>query len=146
HSSHYSPVTDSESDRVGADARATRRGRLWAVRPAARARPKGAAIHQKGTLISAFLFWSVGCCTGKASTRSESPTCGTRIALAKIGVHPRGRGAQEKAPKRGLRNTGPCSGSLALPFSRQIVVGTAALPFTVAWQSHHEIKQGRGEL
>jgi hypothetical protein len=45
-----------ESDRVGADARATRRGRLWAVRPTARARPKGAAIHQKGTLTSAFLF------------------------------------------------------------------------------------------
>ena len=45
-----------ESDRVGANARAMRRGRLWAVRPTARARPKGAAIHQKGTLTGAFLF------------------------------------------------------------------------------------------
>src|SRR6476646_10130456 len=51
------PWQNLESDRVGADARATRRGRLWAVRPTARARPKGAAIHQKGTLTSAFLFW-----------------------------------------------------------------------------------------
>ena len=55
--SHHDPWQNLESDRVGADARATRRGRLWAVRPTARARPKGAAIHQKGTLTSAFLFW-----------------------------------------------------------------------------------------
>ena len=91
------PWQNLESDRVGADARATRRGRLWAVRPTARARPRGAAIHQKGTLTSAFLFWPVLLCTKphvelpREPLRGREPQCRT-IRAGKRKARSRGEG------------------------------------------------------
>ena len=46
----------AQLDRVGADAGAKRTEPRWALRQKARARPEGAAIHQKDTIIGVFLF------------------------------------------------------------------------------------------